>query len=387
MESEEQTAIQASVADWAKRELAPGANARDTEARFDPELYLRCGRDLGITRLPFSEEFGGAGAGMQETSVAIEEIARQDQSLAVTLMVSMAAGLMLVENGSVEQIERYLPGIVAGTALGAVAGTEPQAGSWTAGYTTRAVENATGWRIDGEKAFITNAGAPITSVVLVCAVTGGQPDKPQMTMFALPADAPGLVYGKPYDKLGWRSSETRPVFLDGVSAPATSIVGKVGDGRHLVHGAFKVGRILISAMAVGMAQGCLDHAIAYARERKAFGGSIADFQLVQKAIADIAIRVETSRLMVRKSAWMRDEGQLDDGFLSMTKYYSTEAASQCADLAIQVHGGYGFMNECAPTRFWRDGRVLRIGDGTSEIQIGLIARALGLTSLPRAVKT
>jgi alkylation response protein AidB-like acyl-CoA dehydrogenase len=374
----EQAAIQASVAQWAKRELAPGAAERDKQACFDPDLFLRCGRDLGITGLPFPLASGGAGAGMVETSIAIEEIARHDQSLAVTLMVSMAAGLMLAEHAGAEQVARYMPGLVAGTALGAVAGTEPQAGSWTAGYRTRARQVEGGWRLDGEKAFITNAGADITSVVLVCAVTGGEPGKPQMTMFAVPAGAPGLAYGKPYEKLGWRSSETRPVHLNGVLVPAQAVVGPIGGGRHLVHGAFKIGRILISAMAVGMAQGCLDHALAYAKERQAFGGPIGDLQLVQKAVADIAVHLEASRLMVRKAAWMRDERQLDDGFLSMTKYFCTEAASKCADLAIQVHGGYGFMNECAPTRFWRDGRVLRIGDGTSEVQVGLIARALGL---------
>jgi short/branched chain acyl-CoA dehydrogenase len=374
----EQTAIQEAVSNWASRELEPGAAQRDKQACFDPAMYLQCARDLAITRLPFALDHGGLGTGMLETSLAIEEIARHDQSLAVTLMVSMAAGLMLAEHGSADQIASYLPDLVAGTAIGAVAGTEPQAGSWTAGYRTRARAVSEGWQLDGEKAFITNAGTPITSVVLVCALTGEADTGSQMTMFAVPSDAQGMQYGAPYDKLGWRSSETRPIFLDGVRLPGDAVVGVIGHGRHLVHSAFKVGRILISAMAVGMAQACLDHALRYARERMAFDQPIGKMQLVQKAVADIAVRVETSRLMVRRAAWMRDAGKLDDGFLSMTKYHCTEIASECADMAIQVHGGLGYLNECPPARHWRDGRVLRIGDGTSEVQIGLIARSLGL---------
>lgn len=374
--NEDQLAIQQAISRWAKQELPSGARERDKSGRFAAELFLRCNEEVGVTRLPFSTEYGGLGHGMLESSIAIEEIARYDQSLAVTLMVSMASGLVIQRHGTAEQKAKYLPAIAAGTAIGAVAGTEPHAGSWTAGFRTRAKRNSQGWQLDGEKAYITNCGTPLTSFIVVCAVSDPDAKSERMSMFLVPKETPGIKIGKAYDKLGWRSSDTHPIYLQGVQLGEEALVGKLGQGRHIIHNGYKIGRILISAMAVGMARACLEDALAYANQREAFGQTIGSLQLVQKMLADIAVKVETARLLVMKAAWASDTNHLDESLLSITKYYATEIGSECADLAIQIHGGYGFMDECAATRQWRDGRILRIGDGTSQIQVLQIARAL-----------
>lgn len=377
--SAERRAIQASVREWAARELAPRAYDLDRDARFPAELYQKCNRDLGVASIPFPDRYGGMGLGMLDMAIVIEELARVDQSFALTLMVSVAAGKMVDAFGTEPQKERFLPGIAAGTAIAAGAGTEPQAGSWTAGFKTRAERQGGEWVITGEKAFITNCGTDITSLVAVCAVTSA-PGAPthQMTMFLVPRGTPGMEVGASYDKLGWRSSDTHPIYFDNVRLGDDARLGTLGQGRYILHKGYHNGRILISALAVGLAQGCLDHAVAYAKEREAFGRRIGGFQLVQKMVADIAVKVETARLIARKAAWAYDSGTPDDYTMSISKYYCAEIASECADLAIQVHGGYGFMNESPPSRYWRDTRIVRIGDGTSQIQVLLIAKALGL---------
>jgi len=377
--SGERRAMQASVREWAQRELAPRAYELDRAGAFPAELYQKCNRDLGVAAIPFPERYGGMGLGMLDMAIVIEELARFDQSFALTLMVSVALGKMLDTFGTEPQKERFLPGIAAGTALGAGAGTEPQAGAWTAGFKTRAERHGAEWVINGEKAFITNCGTDITSCVAVCAVTSepGAPT-PHMTMFLVPRGTPGMEIGASYDKLGWRSSDTHPIYFDNLRVGNDALLGTVGQGRHILHKGYHNGRILISALAVGLAQGCLDQAVGYAKEREAFGRRIGGFQLVQKTVADIAVKAETARLIARKAAWSYDTGTLDEYTMSISKYYGAEAASECADLAIQVHGGYGFMNECPPSRYWRDTRIVRIGDGTSQIQVLLIAKALGL---------
>ncbi len=377
--SGERRAMQESVRAWAARELAPRAYELDRDGTFPAELYRQCNRELGVASIPFPERYGGMGLGMLDMSLVIEELARVDQSFALTLMVSVALGKMLETFGSETQKERFLPGIAAGTAIAAGAGTEPQAGSWTAGFRTRAERRDGQWVINGEKAFITNCGTDLTSVVGVCAVTSPPDDPaPHMTMFLVPRGTPGMEIGASYDKLGWRSSDTHPIHFDDLRLGDDAVLGTVGQGRYILHKGYHNGRILIAALAVGLAQGCLDHAVGYAKEREAFGRRIGGFQLVQKMVADIAVKVETARLIARKAVWTYDSGAPDDYTMSIAKYYCAEAASECADLAIQVHGGYGFMNECPPSRYWRDTRIVRIGDGTSQIQVLLIAKALGL---------
>jgi len=378
--TQDQKNLQNTVREWAQAEVAPIAYELDQKAEFPSELYLKMNREIGLSSIPFKEEHGGLGLGILDMSLAIEELARVDQTLALTTMVAVATGLTLQTFGSQMQKEKYLPDIVAGRAIGSIAGTEPQAGSWTAGFTTRAhkVDNGN-WSISGEKAFITNSGADITSYNLVCAVTSPKDaEKTSMTLFLVPAGTPGVTIGKSYDKLGWRSSDTHPIYLDGAQVPDEFIVGKEGDGRYIVHKTYQSARCFLSACALGLSQACLDHSIAYAKDRQAFGRSLGGLQLIQKMIADMAVKVETSRLLARQAAVKADQGTASILELAMAKYHCCEMSSEVADLALQVHGGWGYMNDCPVSRYLRDTRITRIGDGSSQIQTLIIAKELGL---------
>lgn len=378
--TQDQKNLQNTVREWAQAEVAPIAYELDQRAEFPSELYLKMNREIGIASIPFKEEHGGLGLGILDMSLAIEELARADQTLALTTMVAVATGLTLQTFGNKLQKEKYLPDIVAGRAIGSIAGTEPQAGSWTAGFKTRANKVANGnWSISGEKAFITNSGADITSYNLVCAVTSPKDaEKSSMTLFLVPAGTPGVEIGKSYDKLGWRSSDTHPIYLNGAEVGDDMIVGKEGDGRYIVHKTYQSARCFLSACALGLSQACLDHSIAYAKDRQAFGRSLGGLQLIQKMIADMAVKVETSRLLARQAATKADQGTASILELAMAKYYCCETSSEVADLALQVHGGWGYMNDCPVSRYLRDTRITRIGDGSSQIQSMIIAKELGL---------
>lgn len=377
--TKDQKNLQNTVREWAQAELAPRAYELDQAAQFPTELYLKMNREIGVCAIPFKEEHGGLGLGVLDMSLAIEELARADQTFALSIMVAVATGLTLQQFGNDMQKQKYLPDIVAGRAVGSIAGTEPQAGSWTAGFTTRASKQDGLWSISGEKAFITNSGADITSYNLVCAVTSEPGDpKNKMTLFLVPAGTPGVTIGKSYDKLGWRSSDTHPIYLDGAKVSDDMIVGKEGDGRYIVHKTYQSARCFLSACALGLSQACLDHSIAYAKDRQAFGRSLGGLQLIQKMIADMAVKVETSRLLARQAAMKADQGTASILELAMAKYYCCEMSSEVADLALQVHGGFGFMNDCPISRYLRDTRITRIGDGSSQIQTMIIAKELGL---------
>ncbi len=377
--TQDQKNLQATVREWAQSELAPIAYELDQKAQFPTELYLKMNRDIGVCAIPFKEEYGGLGLGIFDMSLAIEELARADQTFALSVMVAVATGLTLQSFGSNMQKQEYLPAIVAGTAIGSIAGTEPQAGSWTAGFTTRAERSGDLWSISGEKAFITNSGADITSYNLVAAVTSPkEAAKSKMSLFLVPAGTPGVTIGKAYDKLGWRSSDTHPIYLDNAQVHQDLMVGNEGDGRYIVHKTYQSARCFLSACALGLSQACLDHSIAYAKERQAFGRSLGGLQMVQKMIADMAVKVETSRMLARSAAMKADAGTASIYELAMAKYYCCEASSEVADLAVQVHGGYGYMNDCPVSRYLRDTRITRIGDGSSQIQTMIIAKELGL---------
>lgn len=377
--SKEQQELQHTVREWAQAELAPRAYELDQAAVFPTELYHKMNSDIGVCAIPFKEEHGGLGLGVLEMSLAIEELARADQTFALSVMVAVATGLTLQQFGSDLQKQKYLPDIVAGKTIGSIAGTEPQAGSWTAGFTTRAKPSNGQWSISGEKAFITNSGADITSYNLVCAVTSPpEEERTKMTLFLVPAGTPGVEIGKSYDKLGWRSSDTHPIFLDGAIVGDDAIVGKEGDGRYIVHKTYQSARCFLSACALGLSQACLDHSIAYAKDREAFGKTLGGMQMIQKMIADMAVKVETSRLMARQAAMKADQGTASIKELAMAKYYCCETSSEVADLAVQVHGGWGYMNDCPVSRYLRDTRITRIGDGSSQIQTMIIAKELGL---------
>jgi len=377
--SPDQQQLQARVRDFAQNEVAPIAEKLDRDGVFPTELFKKLG-DLGIMSIPFKEEHGGMGLGVFEAVLALEEIARADQSLAVSTMVSVATGLTLSRFGSKELIDKYLPEIVTGQKICAIAGTEPQAGSDTAGFKTRAkMVGNDRWSISGEKAYITNAGTDISLFTLLLTVSS-PPESPkkQFTLFLVPNDAKGYARGEKYRKLGWKSSDTRPLYFDNCEVSADNVVGEAHKGRYLLHKGYQAARLFLAASSLGLAQASLDHAIKYAQERQAFGGSLGKLQLIQEMIADMALEVDTARLATYRAAWGVDQGRDNLKELSMAKYLATEAGTKCADKAIQVHGGWGYMEDCPVSRYYRDNRVCTIGDGSSQIQKLLIARECGL---------
>jgi alkylation response protein AidB-like acyl-CoA dehydrogenase len=377
--SPDQEQLQARVRDFAQAEVAPIAEQLDREGKFPTELFKKLG-DLGVMSIPFSAEHGGMGLGVFEAVLALEEVARADQSLAVSAMVSMATGLTLSRFGSKTLIDKWLPDIVTGQQLCAIAGTEPNAGSDTAGFKTRAkpVGNDR-WSISGEKAFITNAGTDISLFTLLLTVSS-PPDaaKKSFTLFLVPNEAKGYTRGEKYNKLGWHSSDTRPLYFDDCMVDADNVVGEAHRGRWVLHKGYQAARLFLAACSLGLAQACLDHSVRYAKERQAFGGPIGNLQLIQEMIADIALEVDAARLLTYRAAWGVDQGRENLKELSMAKYHATEAGTKCANLAIQVHGGWGYMDDCPVSRYYRDNRICTIGDGSSQIQKLLIARECGL---------
>jgi alkylation response protein AidB-like acyl-CoA dehydrogenase len=374
----DQIQIQNQVAEFAERAVAPVAERLDREAAFPYELYRQLG-ELGIPALPFAEEFGGMGLGTFEMALAVEQIARRDQTLAVTMMVSVAAGLILQRFGSAEQKARYLPDIVAGRALGALAGTEPDAGSDTAGFKTRGVRRGDEWVVNGSKAYITNAGTAISSVALTLVVTSPpEAEKKEYSLLAIPRGTPGYEQGEPYRKMGWRSGDTRPLYFQDCVVPHSALMGGEGQGRLLLHRGYQQARVFLSACSLGLADGALELSVRYANERKAFGKTIGAHQLVQEMCAQMAVKVEAARLLTYRAAWMADQGSASVKDLAFAKYFACETGTEVANMAVQIHGGWGFMDDCPASRYLRDNRICTIGDGSSQIQLQLIARGLGL---------
>jgi alkylation response protein AidB-like acyl-CoA dehydrogenase len=375
----DQENLQARVREFAQGEVAPVAEKLDRDGEFPSALFKKLG-DLGVMSIPFDEKHGGMGLGVFEAVLALEEVACADQSLAVSAMVSMATGLTVSRFGSEALAAKWLPEIVTGQKMCAIAGTEPDAGSDTAAFKThsRLVDNNS-WAINGEKAFITNAGTDISLFTLLLTVSS-PPDaaKKQFTLFLVPNEAKGYSRGNKYRKLGWRSSDTRPLHFDDCRVDADNVVGGAHEGRFVLHKGYQAARLFLAACSLGLAQASLDHSIKWAKERKAFGGSLGRLQLVQEMIADMALQVDAARLFTYRAAWGVDQGRDNLKELSMAKYYACEAGSKCADLAIQVHGGFGYMEECPVSRYYRDNRVCTIGDGSSQIQKLLIARECGL---------
>ena len=376
--TEDQLRLQELVADFAKSEVAPVAEEMDRKAEFPTELFRKVGK-LGITAIPFDQKYGGMGLGTMDMTLAIEQLAKADQTLAVTTMVSVAAGLILQRFGSEEQKLRYLPGIIKGESLGALAGTEPQAGSDTASFTTRAISTASGWSMKGQKAYITNAGTDISSFALTLALTSApDADRKSFSLFLVPKEAKGYSQGEPYSKLGWRSGDTHPLYFDDCELANDALMGKEGEGRHLLHKGYQQARVFLAACSVGLASAALEHSITYAKDRKAFGGTIGSLQLIQEQIAQMAVKVDAARLLTYRAAWLGDQGRVTMKELSMAKYYACEIGNEVASQAVQVHGGWGYMDDCPVSRYYRDNRICTIGDGSSQIQMLLIARDLGL---------
>jgi len=378
------------VREFALAEVAPHVQEWDEQQRFPVELVPTMG-DLGLFGLVVPEEFGGADADFTSLCVAIEELGRVDQSVGITLSAGVGLGINpILTFGSQEQKERWLPDLVAGRALAAFGLTEPEAGSDAGATRTKAVLDGDSWVVDGAKAFITNSGADITSVVTVTARTGERPDgRPEISAVMIPGGTPGFTVEPAYRKLGWHASDTHGLSFAGCRVPADHLLGERGRGFSQFLATLDDGRIAISALAVGLAQACLDACLEYAGTRQAFRRPIGVNQGVSFPIADLAVAVEAARLLTYKAAWLRDEqsaGRRGNAEVkqaaAIAKLHSSTAAVDATRLATQVFGGAGFIEESVGinnvARFYRDAKILEIGEGTSEVQRMVIARGLGL---------
>jgi short-chain 2-methylacyl-CoA dehydrogenase len=374
--SPEQEAFRKVVRDFAESEVAPHAETWDREHIFPVETVLAMG-ELGLFGLPFPEEYGGSGAEFTTLCIAIEELGRVDSSIAITLEAGVGLGANPIFSfGTEEQRQRWLPDLCAGRALGAFGLTEPDGGSDAGATRTRAAldDGAGEWVIDGQKAFITNSGTPITSIITITARTSGS----EVSAIVVPAGTPGLQVDPPYRKMGWHASDTHGLsFLD-CRVPADHLLGERGAGFRNFLATLDDGRIAIGALAVGLAQACLEQSVAYAKERRAFGGVIGRFQAVAFKCADMAVAVENARNLVYKAAWLKDHGRPFKQAAAMAKLYATETAVSATRDATQIFGGYGFIDETPVSRFYRDAKILEIGEGTSEVQRLVIGRGLGL---------
>jgi alkylation response protein AidB-like acyl-CoA dehydrogenase len=374
------------VREFALAEVAPHAAEWDEQHRFPVELVPRMG-ELGLFGLVVPEEFGGSGGDFTSLCVAIEELGRVDQSVGITLSAGVGLGVNpILTFGSGEQKERWLPDLVAGRALAAFGLTEPEAGSDAGATRTRARLDGDSWVLDGAKAFITNSGTAITSVVTVTARTGERADgKPEISAILVPAGTPGFTVEPAYRKLGWHASDTHGLSFAGCRVPAANLLGERGRGFSQFLATLDDGRVAISALALGLAQACLDACVQYAGTRQAFARPIGVNQGVAFPIADLAVAVEAARLLTYKAAWLRDEqaaGRRGSAEVkqaaALAKLHSSTAAVEATRLATQVFGGAGFMEEYPVARFYRDAKILEIGEGTSEVQRMVIARGLGL---------
>jgi len=375
--SDEQQMIRSMCREFAEEEIKPHAEEMDRTAAF-PYDIVRKMAGLGLLGLPFPEEYGGAGADFLSYCLALEEIGRGDASVGITMEAHTSLGATpFYLFGSEEQKQRYLTPLARGEQLWSFGLTEPNAGSDSAGTETHAEKVKGGWRITGAKTFITNAGTEMTGGVTITAVTGKLADgHKEITNFIVPKGTPGYSIGAAYHKMGWRASDTRPLAFEDCIVPEANILGERGDGFRQFMAILDAGRVAIGALSVGLAQACYDESYKYANERRQFGRPIAAFQAIQFKLADMAMEIELSRLMYYKAAWLHMQGQPYTKEASMAKLFSSETAKRCADQAVQIHGGYGFMDEYPVSRFWRNVKVHEIGEGTSEVQRMLIAKHL-----------
>jgi alkylation response protein AidB-like acyl-CoA dehydrogenase len=371
--SEEHETFRKVVRDFAEKEIAPHAARWDEEQSFPLDAVAKMA-DLGLFGLIFPEEWGGSGGDFISLCVAIEELGRVDQSIGITLSAGVGLGANpIFRFGTKTQKERWLPDLVAGKTLGAFGLTEPDAGSDAGATRTTAKRRDGAWVLNGSKAFITNSGTPITSIITVTARA-----EAGITSFVIEAGTPGLIIEPAYRKLGWHASDTHGLSMEDVVLADDHLLGREGDGLKNFLAILDDGRIAISALAVGCARACLEIATEYAKERQAFGGPIGRNQGVAFQLADLAVAVENAANLTYKAAYLKDAGQPCGQAASMAKLYSTETAVCATRIATQVLGGSGFIEDSPVARFYRDAKILEIGEGTSEIQRMVIARNLGL---------
>ena len=373
--AEEHELIRRTVREFAEQRVAPVAEELDREHRFPYELVEELA-GLGLMGIPIPEEWGGAGGDTLSYAIAIEELARIDSSVCITVAAHTSLGTMpILLFGTEEQKEAWLPDLASGRKLAAFGLTEPGAGSDAGATQTRAELRDGEWVIDGAKIFITNAGTDITSCVTITALTGDG----EVSNIIVPNGIPGYVISEPMAKMGWRASDTRELSFQGCAVPESNLLGRRGQGFHQFLEILDGGRISIAAMAVGLAQGAFDLAVAYAKEREQFGRPIADFQAVQFKLADMAVELGAGRLLTYKAAWLKDQGRPFGQEAAVAKLYTGEVSSRVVNHALQIHGGYGFMDEFAISRLYRDQKILEIGEGTNEVQRMVIAKHLGLS--------
>jgi alkylation response protein AidB-like acyl-CoA dehydrogenase len=376
--SEEHRLFRNTVRDFAEREIAPVAEELDRTSRF-PLAELRKAADLGLLGIPIAEEHGGAGADTLSYALAIEELTRIDSSFAITIAAHTSLGTMPIALfGTDAQKAEWLPRLASGEILGAFGLTEPEAGSDAGATRTRARLDGGEWVIDGSKMFITNAGTEISGVCTITARTGDD----EVSNIIVPNGTPGYEVGSPLKKMGWRASDTRPLTFEGCRVPEGNLLGPRGEGFHQFLEILDGGRISVAAMGLGLAQGAYEQALTYARQRSQFGRPIARFQAVQFMLADMATEIDAGRALVYRAAWLKDRKRPFAQAAAKAKLYTGELARRAANSSLQIHGGYGFMDEYAISRFYRDAKVLEIGEGTNEVQRLVIARGLGLEEAP-----
>jgi short/branched chain acyl-CoA dehydrogenase len=376
--SDDHELIRRTVRDFAEGEVAPVAEELDRTKSFPYEIVRKLGA-LNLMGIPFPQEYGGGGGDTLAYALTVEELTRVDSSVAITLCAHTSLGTQPIYlYGSEEQKREWLPRLCSGEVLGAFGLTEPDAGSDAGNTRTRATLKDGEWVIDGAKQFITNAGTDISGVVCITAVTGEQDGGAREISNVIVANGtPGYEQGEPYRKMGWNASDTRPLSFSDCRVPQENLLGPRGAGfKQFLH-ILDIGRIGVAAMGVGLAQGALDQALAYAKERRAFGQPISRFQAIQGKLADMATEIAAARLLVYKAALEKDAGRNFTLTAAQAKLKTGRLAVRCAEEAVQIHGGYGFIEEYPVCRFYRDAKILTIGEGTDEIQQMVIARALG----------
>jgi short/branched chain acyl-CoA dehydrogenase len=368
--------LQRTVREFAQAEVAPAAEELDRTHSFPYEIVAKMA-SLGWMGIPFPEEVGGAGGSSLQYAIAVEELTRVDSSVAITLCAHTSLGTQPIYLfGTDEQKREWLPRLCSGEILGAFGLTEPEAGSDAGNTKTRAQLQDGDWVINGAKQFITNAGTDISGVVCITAKT--DPDHPdEISNLIVPNGTAGYEQAEPYRKMGWNASDTRPLSFTDCRVPEANLLGLRGKGFHQFLQVLDIGRIGVAAMGVGLAQGALDQALAYAKERRAFGKPISKFQMIQAKLADLATEIAAARLLVYHSAWLKDQRKPFSLVAAQAKLKTGRLAVKAADEAVQIHGGYGYIEEYPVCRFYRDAKILTIGEGTDEVQQMVIARALG----------
>jgi alkylation response protein AidB-like acyl-CoA dehydrogenase len=372
--TDEQELIRRTVREFAESRVAPVAEELDHEARFPYELVAELA-ELGLMGLPISEEYGGAGGDTVSYAIAVEELTRIDSSVAITVAAHTSLGTMPIYLfGNEEQKRQWLPKLASGEALAAFGLTEPDAGSDAGATRTKAELGDGEWVIDGSKIFITNAGTDISACVTITAVTGDG----EISNIIVPNGTPGYEISAPMHKLGWHASDTRELSFSGCRVPEGNLLGERGRGFRQFMEILDGGRISVASMGVGLAQGAYDLALAYAKERRQFGKPIAEFQAIQFQLADMATEIDAGRQLVYKAAWLKDQGRDFALAAAQAKLYTGLLSNRVVNAALQIHGGYGFMEEFAISRLYRDQKILEIGEGTNEVQRMVIAKYLGL---------